>query len=191
MWDHAGIDRSHGFDFDDTIVVSTTLSSLCIGNEHYNQSGGSLIYSQTLTFQDTLTVKFSTNDELDISGIGADVDGSDKGVCDLETGADNMSDGKFDILPTSLTHPAKERDKSCGDVKATSSAHDVDDSSPLPALKDSCGSQDFFACQQHVDCTHMTLRRSIDATAKEEENHESVEAPERMRDDHDKFSPFR
>ena len=34
----------------------------------------------------------------------------------------------------------------------------------------------------------MTLRRSIDATAKEEENPESVETPERMKDDHDKFS---
>jgi hypothetical protein len=27
MWDHAGIVRSHGFNFDDTIVVSTALSS--------------------------------------------------------------------------------------------------------------------------------------------------------------------
>jgi hypothetical protein len=34
----------------------------------------------------------------------------------------------------------------------------------------------------------MNLRRSIDATAKEEENPESVETPERMKDDHDKFS---
>jgi hypothetical protein len=58
-------------------------------------------------------------DELDISGIGADVDGSDKGMDDLETEADNISDDEFAVLPTSLTHPAKEKDKSCGDVNAT------------------------------------------------------------------------
>ena len=137
MWDHEGIDRSHGFDFDDTIVVSTALSCSCIENERYNQSDDHLIYSQTLTFEDTLTVNSSMNDELDISGIGADVDESDKRVDDLETEADNISNDEFDVLPTSLTHPAKERDKSCGDVKATSNAYDVDDSSPLPAFKDS------------------------------------------------------
>jgi len=188
MLNQAGIDRSHGFDFDDTIVVSADLSSSCIENDPWNQSGGSLIYSQTLTFQNTLTVNSSANDDFDISGIGADVDGSDKGVDGLETGANNLSDGEFDVLPTSLTHPAKEKDKSCGDIKAASTAYDNDDSSLPPAFKDLWGSHDSFASQHHVDYTHMALRRSIDATAKEEENPETVEAPERVEDDHDKFS---
>ena len=99
-----------------------------------------------------------------------------------------MSDGEFDVLPTSLTDPAKESDKSCWDVKATSSGYDVDDSFPLPAFKDSWGSHDSFTYQDNVDYTHMTLRGSIDATAKEEENSQIVEVPERMKDDHDKFS---
>ena len=184
MWDHAGIDRSHTFDFDDTIVVSTASRSPCIENEPYNQSSDSFVSSQTLAFQETLTLNFSSNDGLDISEIRADVDGSDKGVDDLETGADNMSDGEFDVLPTSLTRPANERDKSCGDVKATSSPYD----SSLPAFKDSWGSHNSFACQHPVDYTHMNLRISIDATVKEEGNPGSVEAQEKMKDDHDKFS---
>ena len=107
--DHAGPDSIHGFDIDDTTVVSTAMSCSFIENVRWNQSGGSFIYSQTLTPQDTITVSFSTKDELDISGISDDVDGSDKGVGDLETGADNMSDGEFNVLPmASLTHPAKE-----------------------------------------------------------------------------------
>jgi hypothetical protein len=179
-WDYTGIDRSYEVDYDDTIVVSTALSSLCIEKEPYNLSGGSLIYSQTLTFQDTLTVNLSIDNELDISGIEADVDGSDNGVDDLETEADNMSDVEFDVLPTSFTHPTKESNKSCRDVKATLNAYYVDDSSLLPVFKDSTGSYNSF--------TYQHLRRSIDATAKEEESHESVELPERMTDDHDKFS---
>ena len=112
--DHAGPDSIHGFDIDDTTVVSTAMSCSFIENVRWNQSGGSFIYSQTLTPQDTITVSFSTKDELDISGISDDVDGSDKGVGDLETGADNVSDGEFDVLlpMASLTHPAKENPES-------------------------------------------------------------------------------
>ena len=53
-----------------------------------------------------------------------------------------------------------------GDAKATASAYDLDDSFPLPAFKDSGGSDGFFACQNHAgDYTHITL--TVDATTEE------------------------
>lgn len=119
MWDHAGIDRSYGFGFDDTIVVSTALSSSCIENEPYNQSDDSLIYSQTLTFEDTLTVNSSMNDELDIIGIEADVNGNDKGVDDLEAETDNASDDEFDVLPNRLHILSRRGMRSVGKMVMT------------------------------------------------------------------------
>jgi hypothetical protein len=103
-------------------MLLTALSTSSPAKEIYNQSDGSIMYSQTLTFQETLTANSSTNNG-DISGIGADVDGSDKGDDDLETGSVNTSEEEFNVLPTSLTHPANT---SCGNIKSNAYNSDVD-----------------------------------------------------------------
>lgn len=91
-------------------MLLTALSTSSPAKEIYNQSDGSIIYSQTLTFQETLTANSSTNNG-DISGIGADVDGSDKGDDDLETGSVNTCTPN--IADTSCQYELREYQIEC------------------------------------------------------------------------------